>query len=93
MERGFTEKEFIEYNLQKLKASKNKAIKKQLELINSKNEGKITSEELQTELNKIKETLSLVNNAIEDFEKKFNRNSDVIRVMSRYIEKNEGGKE
>ena len=69
--------------------NKNKAIKEQVELINSKNEGKISSETLQVELEKIKENLSIINNAIEDFEKKANRNSDVIRVMSRYIEKHE----
>lgn len=89
LEKAFSEKQFIDTNLQKLKANKDKAIKEQLELIKSKNEGKITSEELQVELNKIKETLSLINNAIEDFEKKANRNGDVIRVMSGYIEKQE----
>lgn len=93
LEKAFGEKEFIETNLKKLKANKDKYIKKQLELINSKNEGKITPEKLQVELDKIKDTLSIVNNAIEDFEKKSNRNADVIRVMSRYIEKHEGGKE
>lgn len=90
LEKAFIEKDFIDTNLLKLKASKNKAIKKQLELINSKNAGKITSEALQTDLSKIKDTLSIVNSAIKDFEKKSNRNGDVIRVMSGYVKNNEG---
>ena len=87
LEKAYVEKDFIETNLQKLKTNKNRAIKEQVELIKSKNEGEIAPEKLQIELEKIKETLSLINNAIEDFEKKSNRIADVIRVMSGYIEK------
>ena len=87
LEKGLSEKKIIETSLQKLKSNKDKAIKKQLELIESKNRGEITAEFLQVERDKITKDLSIINNGIKDLEKRLDRNTDVIRVMSGYIEK------
>lgn len=93
LKRGIEEKKSIEDAMKNLNAQKQKAINKQLELITLKNEGLLEPAQLQIELDKIKDELSLINNDLTEQQKILNRTSDVIRVMSKYIEEQGGKKE